>query len=126
MRRLIPALAVAATLVTAPAVARDIRDDVTGPGGIDCGSFEFLVAPNDKTAQQTALEFLDWAHGFMSSSNLALGFVGQTKKNLNAWPYKQQLAYLRHYCDLHRDHAVIDAVSALFKDLPEAPKRAAE
>lgn len=125
--RLVSALAVIATLAATPTLAGDILDDAAGYGTISCDPFLVLLTAKDQTVQaQAQLDAVNWAEGFMSAANLSLGYAGQPKKNLKARVFESQVAYLHTYCNLHRHHYVIDAVSALFKDLPEVPKKAGQ
>jgi hypothetical protein len=48
---------------------------------------------------------------------------GKRKGISPGWDADRQKGYIRSYCRLHQRHEVLDAVSVLFKHLPEIPKK---
>lgn len=114
MRRLISALAVAATLTTAPALAAERQTVFIGIGATTCQPFADGYRGNPPVLNMA----LDWAQGFMSATNYARYANGQPEKNLNAWTIDEQRAKLRSYCDQHPLSTVFDGVLELYNELP--------
>jgi hypothetical protein len=120
MRRLIPALAVAATLATTPVLAGEKPKTLVGMGAISCDAFTDLMAQKDPTeVEVTATIAFVWAQGYMSTANLYLKGASKPQKNLTAWTVARQKDELRTICARQGPSGVVlEAVRVLFEELP--------
>src|SRR4029077_18186703 len=84
--------ATAVTLLTAPAMAGNIADQI-GPGGSNCAEYTHSAASNPTVAYG----YYFWAQGFMTASNLARITNGADAKNLAALSIEAQMTLLRVY-----------------------------
>jgi hypothetical protein len=122
MRRLIPALAVAATLAATPAAAKENPAFVLmGIGAVRCQQFAEWYRGNPVAFENMAFV---WAQGFMSGINWEhdRGHL----KSLGSFTEEVQKFKLRSYCDRHPLGNVIDAVWELYNDMPLISKEQAE
>jgi hypothetical protein len=137
MRKFIICVATMVATFATPAIPGEILDHpplpIAGIGAISCETFADMTAL-EQTKNVTEAAVFDWAQGWMTGANYALRIAAQVgstwspEKNLYAWSKEQQMNSIRSYCHTHRVKYVFvdDAVSALFLQLPETPKKARE
>lgn len=109
---------IAGLLLLGVAQARAEPSVVAGAGGTTCGQFASAYKGDVEFVEE---HYYAWAQGFMSGVNIELMWSKRDKRDLNALTLKEQMMFIRTYCDAHPLLVYAAAVIALYSGLPVVP-----
>src|SRR5437899_164602 len=113
MRLIAPVLC--AIAVTLPAYAAGPSYSVRGPGAAPCVTYTALA----NSGQGVADPYFFWAEGFMSAINMTMIAAKQPTQDLSAWSPDEEKKFYARFCSDHPSAMFMEAVGALFKQLPQ-------
>ena len=90
-----------------------------GAGATTCGEFAGYYRSNPTN---TMTGYISWAQGFMTAQNLTRSILKRQTHNLGGLSSSDQAARLRAFCNQKPLADFMDAVEALYEELPLLPQ----
>ena len=110
---------VSAIIILMTTISASAANALWGVGAKTCGVFASNYLINPTLADDL---YHSWAQGFMSGLNYAKMEATGDSRDLSAMPTEEQMAHIKKYCNARPLADYVDAVTDLYKNLPENKK----